>query len=170
MHVISGEIERRVTHARRSRLRGSRVALACAATVIMVGIAACSSGGSGGASGTSGAPKPSANLITADEIGRVNVQNAYEAVQKLRPAMLRVRQIASANGQGGAMGAKPTGSSVSAGELLVYMDNNRLGSADQLRQISASTVAALRYYSASEAQTKWGSGHAGGVIEVITKR
>jgi len=109
------------------------------------------------ASGTSGAPKPGPNLITADEIARVNVQNAYEAVQKLRPAMLRQRQVATANAQ-------------SSGELLVYLDNNRYGNVEQLRSVAASSIAALRYYSASEAQTKWGSGHPGGVIEILTKR
>jgi hypothetical protein len=133
----------------------------------MLGAAACSSSSS---SGTSAAPKPGPNLITADEIARVNVQNAYEAVQKLRPAMLRQRQVASANGQGGVMKDAPTGSSVAAGEVMVYMDNTRLGDVEQLRQISVASIAAVRYFSASEAQTKWGSGHAGGVIEVITKR
>jgi hypothetical protein len=87
----------------------------------------------------------------------VTVVNAYEAVQKLRPAMLRQRQVASANAQ-------------SMGELVVYVDNNRYGDAESLRSISASSIAVLRYYSASEAQTKWGSGHPGGAIEVVTKR
>ena len=31
------------------------------------------------------------NLITADEIGRSNASNAYEAVERLRPAFLRTR-------------------------------------------------------------------------------
>jgi outer membrane cobalamin receptor len=50
------------------------------------------------------------------------------------------------------------------------MDNTRVGNVEQLRQISVSSISAVRYFSASEAQTKWGSGHAGGVIEVLTKR
>lgn len=156
MQVISGN----------SRVR-ARSQLLCAATIVMLGAAACSSSSSSGSSAT---PKPGPNLITADEIARVNVQNAYEAVQKLRPAMLRQRQVASANGQGGVMKDAPTGSSVAAGEVMVYMDNTRLGDVEQLRQISVASIAAVRYFSASEAQTKWGSGHAGGVIEVITKR
>ena len=35
--------------------------------------------------------------------------------------------------------------------------------------ITASSIATLRYYSASEAQVKWGSNHPAGAIEVITK-
>ena len=113
-------------------------------------IAACAS------SGTTHVQKPSPDVLTADEIARANVLNAYEAVQKLRPAMFRPRQVASVNGQ-------------SKGELLVYVDNNRYGTAEALRQITVESIAFLRYYTAAEAQTKWGSGHPGGVIEVTTR-
>ena len=101
--------------------------------------------------------KPGPNLITADEIAKVNVQTALDAVQKLRPAMLRRSNIASANAQ-------------ASGELIVYVDNTRYGPVENLRSIPASSIAAVRYYSASESQMKWGSNHPGGVIEVLTKR
>jgi len=155
MPGISGEMGdgRRVPSASLSRNAGARLTIACVATIVVLGVAACASSSGGGSGGAKGNP----NLITADEISRASVQNAYEAVQKLRPAMLSPRQVASANAQ-------------ATGELLVYMDNNRMGDVEQLRQISASSIAALRYFSASEAQTKWGSGHPGGVIEVLTKR
>jgi hypothetical protein len=165
MQVISGK-SGRFTDGSSSRRVGARMPFVCAATIALLVATACSSSSSGAGAG----PKPGPNVITADEVARANVQNAYEAVQKLRPAMLRQRQMASANGQGGVMKAAPTGSAVAAGEVMVYMDNTRLGDIEQLRGISASSIAAVRYFSASEAQTKWGSGHAGGVIEVITKR
>ena len=144
------------------------------AAMFALGAAGCASSKSS-ASSAGGGPKPTANLITADEISHVTVQNAYEVVQKLRPSMLRQRQLASVNGQGGVGqdGAKApvvTGSGVTSGEVVVYMDGTRLGDADQLRGISASSIAFVRYYTASEAQTKWGSGHPGGAIEVTTKR
>jgi hypothetical protein len=97
------------------------------------------------------------NLITEAEISKASVQNALEAVQKLRPAMLQRQQAASANAQ-------------SRGEIVVYVDNNRYGPVEQLRQIPSSSIFAVRYFSASESQLKWGSGHPSGVIEVITKR
>jgi multidrug efflux pump subunit AcrA (membrane-fusion protein) len=154
MRVISGEM-------------GARLRNACVVAVVVLTAAACSSP----KSSVSGGAKPGPNLITADEIARANVQNAYEAVQKLRPAMLRQRQIASADGQGGVRnGRSASGTAVAAGEVLVYMDNTRLGDVEQLRQISVASISAVRYFSASEAQTKWGSGHAGGVIEVLTRR
>lgn len=142
-----------------SREIGARLRMACAAALVVLTVA-CSSP----KSSVSGGPKPGPNLITADEIARVNVQNAYEAVQKLRPAMLRPRQIASF-GQGGVKNGRTV-----AGEVLAYVDNTRLGDVEQLRQISVASISAVRYFSASEAQTKWGSGHAGGVIEVLTRR
>ena len=102
-------------------------------------------------------PRPSPNLITADEISKTSVQNALEVVQKLRPAMLRRATISSANAQ-------------SRGEIVIYIDNTRYGPVDNLRQIPSSSIALVRYFSASESQLKWGSGHPGGVIEVVTKR
>ena len=150
MHVLprtSGRFSRALSG------RHVRVPVALACAVAMALSAACASS----SSGAGGGPKPGPNLITADEISRVSVVNAYEVVQKLRPAMFRQRQVASANAQAN-------------GELVVYVDNNRFGDVDSLRQISASSIAALRYFSASEAKTKWGSGHPGGAIEVVTKR
>jgi len=158
--------------SRRSTTPRASLALLCA--VLALGTAACASSStssSGTAAATSG-PKPTPTLITSDEIARVSVQNAYEVVQKLRPSMLRQRQVASANGQGGMAADAPakTGTTVNSGALVVYVDGTRLGDVDQLRGIPATSIASLRYYSASEAQTKWGSGHPGGAIEVLSKR
>jgi hypothetical protein len=58
----------------------------------------------------------------------------------------------------------------SRGEIVIYVDNTRYGAVDNLRQIPSSSIAVVRYFSASESQLKWGSGHPGGVIEVVTKR
>ena len=103
--------------------------------------------------------RPAPNLITADEIAKSSVQNALEAVQKLRPAMLKRPTVVSTNGQ-------------SKGDLVVYVDNTRYGTGavENLRQIPAPTSAAVRYFSASESQLKQGSNLPGGVIEVLTKR
>ena len=147
MHVIPRTIGRE-THAPTVHRVRILIGLAWLASVVV--IAGCVS------SGTSQVQKSSPNVITAEEIARANVLNAYEAVQKLRPAMFRPRQVSSVNGQ-------------SKGELLVYVDNNPYGTAETLRQINVGSIALLRYYGASEAQTKWGSGHPGGVIEVVTR-
>ena len=125
----------------------------CAGALLALSVAGCSSS----SSQRSGAVRPGPNLITADEIGKAAVQNAFEAVQKLRPTMLRRQQPATMNAQ-------------ARGDVVIYVDNTRYGAVDHLRQIPASSIAIVRYFSASESQLKWGSGHPGGVIEVITKR
>ncbi|HXV17183.1 MAG TPA: hypothetical protein VD758_10415, partial [Gemmatimonadaceae bacterium] len=91
MHVFSRPSDR----STRSRwTRRVRLPVAIAWTTAIVLVAACASSS---ASGTGTGPKPSPSLITADEISRVNVVNAFEVVQKLRPSMLRQRQVATAN-------------------------------------------------------------------------
>ena len=162
---------RRFTRFSRGGLSAARLT-AVAAAVLTLGIGACASSSSPPPSASAnGHLQPSPTLITADEIARVNVLNGLEAVQKLRPTMLRQRQIASANGQGGvARGAPPIkGTDVPSGQLVVYMDGTRLGDIEQLRQIAASSIATVRYFSPSEAQQKWGSNHPGGAIEVLSK-
>ena len=161
--------QRRFASLTHGRFRGGPFTLVTAA-VIALGITGCGSSASGIAS-AGGGPKPSATIITADEIAKVSVTNGYEVVQKLRPAMLSQRQVASAHGQGGVAADAPPikGTDVESGQVVVYMDGTRLGGVEQLRSITASTIATLRYYSASEAQLKWGSNHPGGAIEVVSK-
>ena len=98
-----------------------------------------------------------ANLITQAEIEYANVNTAHEAIQRLRPRMLQRR-----------MGT-PTDKGEQS-ELLVYVDEARYGSVDQLASISASTIKEIRFFSPADATTKWGTGHAEGVIQVIMKK
>ena len=148
-------MRRAVTSLRRGGWFAPTHLIAAVAAVALFATACSSSGAP--APSTGGRPAP--NLITADEIAKSSVQNALEAVQKLRPAMLKRPTVVSANGQ-------------SKGDLVVYVDNTRFGTGavENLRQIPAPTIAAVRYFSASESQLKWGSNHPGGVIEVLTKR
>ena len=48
------------------------------------------------------------------------------------------------------------------------MDNVRMGGVDFLLNIPLDRVTEIRYFDASDATTKWGTGVAGGAIEVIT--
>jgi len=168
--AVTPRSHRRFAFVARGRLGGVPLAVVAAA-VLTLGSMGCASSSSPATASASSGPKPSSTLITADEIARVSVVNGYEAVEKLRPALLSQRQIASLLGQGGmGKGAPPTkGTDVAAGQVVVYMDGTRLGDVEQLRGITASSIATLRYYSASEAQLKWGSNHPGGAIEVISK-
>ena len=81
--------------------------------------------------------------ISMDELETVSqYENAWEAVRRLRPRWL---------------GVSP-----------VYLDNVRIGDSNALVDIPLAAVREIRYFNAADATTRWGTGHAGGAIEVIT--
>jgi len=103
------------------------------------------------------------NVITSEEIARTSASNAYELIQHLRPNYLRTR---------GAVHGAPSSDGTNhleAVDLVVYLNESRFGGSDQLRQITLSDIREIRYYSASEATTKWGTGHSAGAIQVLTR-
>jgi hypothetical protein len=85
--------------------------------------------------------RPAPNLITSEEIATRSVQNALEAVQKLRPAMLKRPTVASAN-------------AAVEGRARLYVDNTRFGSGavENLPPDPGILDRAVRYFSASESQ------------------
>jgi hypothetical protein len=122
----------------------------------MVALTACASGG-GGAT----AARQNPNLISMEEIVESSASNAYEVIQRLRPNFLRTR--GAVHGTPGATNA------VEMVDLVVYLNENRLGGSDQLRQISTTDIKEIRYFNSSEATTKWGTGHSGGAIQIVSR-
>ena len=118
----------------------------------LVLIVAC--GGSTGTAG--GGARPSQDLITADEIQAQHFANTYDLINALRPNWLRPRSASF-------------GSSGQAG-VMVYVDGNRLGSANYLRQIAAGQIQSARYLSGPEATTRYGTNHASGAILITSKQ
>jgi hypothetical protein len=102
------------------------------------------------------AARRSNNLVTEEELKQSTARNALEAVQFLRPDWLRGRGVASMRA------ATPP-------EVVVYLDNARLGSPQTLTQFAVTSIKELRFYSATEATNRWGTGHSGGVIVVTTR-
>ena len=99
----------------------------------------------------------SSSHITADEIAALNATTAYQIIQRTRAEFLHSRGPVTIL----------TGASSSP---VVYVDNVRYGTVTALRGISASDVAEIWFLSSGDATTKYGMGHAAGVIEVVTKR
>ena len=127
-----------------------RTALLFAFGLVVVG---CGGGGSGtAAQPTSEArsPRGSANLITEADIRATSYQNALEIVENLRPAMMRPR---------------PGG-----GPVMLYLDDVKMMDLNGLTTVPAGRIKEIRYISAQDATTRWGTGHASGVILVTTKR
>jgi hypothetical protein len=129
-----------------------RSALLCAFGLVMI---AC--GGGGGASQPSTTARPirgPADLISEGEINAGVYQNALEIVQSLRPAMLR-----------------PRGTSSGGGPVVLYVDNVKMTDVSGgLATVPSSRVREIRFINANDATTRWGTGHASGVILLTTKR
>ncbi len=134
-------------------------------------VAAC---GGGAASGATPAPTPtptaaasprvprgSSNLITSAEIEAAaqDIQNAYELVERLRPMMMRPRNLSA-----GSVGAGTTFG------VVAYVEEVRLGDLEALGTVMRATVREIRYIGATDATTRWGTGHSNGVIQVVLKR
>lgn len=135
-----------------ARMHGSRALLALLGAALA--LTAC------GASRTT-KPERDRNLITADEIATVEATTAYDVVTRLRSEFLRSRGPVSAT----------MGRATQRPAVTVFLDGVEAGPAEQaLRQIPAAHVREIRLYRAGDAATKYGSRHAGGVIEVRTTR
>lgn len=88
-----------------------------------------------------------------------NALTAWDLIQRLRPAMLRPRAFSLRGGRG-----SPAVSPVA------YLDDVRLNDLRSLQQVWREQIYEIRYLSASEATTRWGTGHASGAILVVTRR
>lgn len=130
-------------------------------TVLMAGLALAACGGPAGQAGTG--PAPDANVITLSELQHANASNAYDAIQQIRPSMLRPRLAAES-------------SSISAAQrhaddyaVHVYLDDNRLGDITSLRGVPLSTIREIRYLDPARAMQRFGSGNPGGVILLVSR-
>ena len=80
----------------------------------------------------------------------------FEALHALRPAWFR---------------RNPTTLRPEAeGDVVVYVDQSRLGGPETLRTVQVNAAVVIRHYSASEAEARFGPGHLHGAIQVITTR
>lgn len=121
-------------------------------------VLACASG-TGGHVSTSEPNQPfDRNLITEAELASVPSGNLYEAIEKIRPAMLRSRGQASFSGP--SVNDYPE----------VFVDGRKYGDITSLRSIVTSQVGGVRYYGSSDAAAKFGMISGSGVISVAIKQ
>ena len=118
--------------------------------IVVVLLAAC------GGAGRQTTPRSNRDVITREQIDQAQTSDAYILIQRLRPDYLRPRG----------------GPSINRGAPLavVYVDGVRRGDPGVLRNIRPDDVQEIRFHSSSDATTRWGTDHAGGVIEVLTRR
>jgi hypothetical protein len=120
-------------------------------TGVSVILAACA-----GSAGIQHPLHPDGDVITSDELATVlgTTQNAYSAVERLRPLFL-----ASRPGSGTIHNTSP--------HLYVLINGNFVGDVDALKTIPLASIASIRRVQATTAFTQLGEIRAGdGVIEV----
>ena len=113
---------------------------------------ACAS--SSAASNPSASTRTRSDVISAEELAKVDAPNAYLAVQRLRPQFLQTR------GQTTIMGSSA---------IQVYVDGTRMGGVESLQQIPTNDIKEIRWLSSSEATQRFGTGNAQGAIVVTRK-
>jgi hypothetical protein len=129
-------------------------------TLVLSLLIAAACGSSGGSAGSVSTPTHDRSVIPYEDMQRATgVNNLYEVVQRLRPEWLKSRGVQA--------------NQMNRGQIIetaavVYIDGQRNGEVDMLKSMPIRGLAALRFYSASEAQVKFGTGNMAPVIEVIT--
>jgi hypothetical protein len=126
--------------------------------VVAGGVFACSSSTAGGTGSANGSPAPAARrdrtTITSQELTQTQASNLYEVVQRLHPEWLTPRNGATISG--------------ASNDVQVYLNSQRAGGSDYLKQMSLNSATTLRFFTASEAQSRFGNGNVNGVIQVVT--
>ena len=130
-----------------ARPLGSRLAILLAVVLLVHGC---------GGNTSAASPSRSSNVIRTAEVERSTTTNAWDLVQRARPAWLRGRGAPDLRG--------------SPPDLpIVYIGTTRQGPVETLRGIPTAGILELRYINAVTATTRYGNGHSGGVIEVVLR-
>ena len=102
--------------------------------------------------------RPDPQFITEEEIVASFATTAYEVIRSLRPSFLSYRGETSFDRR------------TSRPYPNVYVDDQVFGTITILQSIPASDVSSIRLYRSAEAVTKFGTGNAGGVISIVTRK
>ena len=121
-------------------------------TALALPVAACTSH----RSGDSTTPRTDHAVMTQQQMIEHQFKTVWDAVEALHNNWLQVR------------GTDSFGVNSNPSEILVYMDNNRLGGVETLQSVPVSAVVYVRHYDAVEATARWGVGHSQGVIFLST--
>jgi hypothetical protein len=115
-----------------------------ATLAILTAVAGCASSGTAGGSAKA---RTDPNVITMAEIDSEPFRDAYDIVQRLRPAWYTQK---SGGASARRMGTSSSNSAIGAG-LVVYLDNSRMGGVDALHQLSPNAIGSLRFMDAAAA-------------------
>ncbi|MGH7517424.1 MAG: hypothetical protein ACREOC_08135 [Gemmatimonadales bacterium] len=119
--------------------------------------------------------------LGAAEISKAQVENAFDAVERLRPEYFRrAERPQSVHGgtriqSRGLVPRSPNASSelttnAAAVKLAVFVNGTEVGDASHLRTITADLVQEMRYLSGPDAQIQYGPRYAGGALQVVLRQ
>jgi hypothetical protein len=98
------------------------------------------------------------DVIEEDTIEAMHATSAYDVVSRTHGEYLHSR------------GRQSLDSKIPEVPAHVFVDDTYYGDVSTLRTVPASELSEVRFYQGYEAQYKFGSGHMGGVVQLITKR
>jgi hypothetical protein len=124
--------------------------------VLLLGLLLCMPAW-GCAAGARGGTGSGSGEITLAEIEASPARDGYQLVSRLRPQWLRGRGPISLRDP------RPT-------LPVVYVNGIREGGPDTLRRLDVGGILSIDYLGAADATTRFGTGHAGGVILVQLRR
>ena len=133
------------------RISSSRT-LAVTLPLLLMALSACAS------ANRRSQPLSDPDFIERDEIDESTSSTAYDLILAARPLWLQTRGLANLRQAAGEE------------DIVVYMDNARLGARESLRRVPLASVQYLQFFNAREATLRWGGGHLHGAILVSTQR
>lgn len=109
---------------------------------------------------TQRAPRPiyDRNYLPRAELATRSTDNMYSLVSSLRPNWLQTPLRAAGV------------TSPAAGPVTVWVDGKEFGPADMMKSISSDAVEYARYYSTTEAQSKYGLRVISPVIDITSRK
>lgn len=105
------------------------------------------------------------NLITQEEIEKSSATDAYQLIKTLRPGWFTRRGVSSGQVRTDAVGGLDDGT-----VMVAYLDGVRMSDVNDLSSLTVERIKEVRYLNASDATTKYGTGHTSGAIEITSKR
>lgn len=123
---------------------------------LLLAVAVLSTGCASSGQQSSGSAR-SRDLITVEELMEVPHSTVYEAVRALRPRWLQARSSATLRSR------EPQ-------TARVYIDGQLRGGLSEMWNLLPSEVGEIRFMSASDATTRFGTNHIGGAIVIMTRR
>ena len=96
------------------------------------------------------------SVITETELRQAVESDLYDYIRAHRPMWLR---------RGRPTAIRP----IRVSDIVVYLDNTRMGGLETLRRFTPNSAVLVRYFTPTAAHSRFGPGHLSGVIQVNTR-